>query len=61
MTDLYLRDLSGDLKEEVEKDLYKHRPDLVQVLEENKSPDCECEVDIVVGQLFSAADYKALN
>ncbi len=49
MTDLYLRDLSGVLRQEVERDIRKHRPELVD--------DMEFSGDIVVGTLLKAESY----
>ncbi len=59
MTDLYLRDLSGSLRDEVERDIRKHRLDLAAVLDYNASDDCECETDIIVGELFKI-NYRAV-
>jgi len=52
MSDLYLRDLTGTIKEEVEADIRKHCPDLVELM--------EAEEDIIIGEIFDHKKYNAL-
>lgn len=55
---IYLRDLSPSMRADYERSIRNHRPDLAKILDDNNSPDCESETDIIIGDDRAAAKYE---
>jgi hypothetical protein len=53
MGNLYLRDLKDTLREDIEKQIRKHRPDLIKALEEGE--------DISIGDMYNPENFGLIN